>query len=95
MLLLNNQYDYICLNGLDNDSLDSLNYDAVDDAHFLQQGGEAWRELWSEAKSTGSTTKAAVGLSSLKEKKEHFRRVMINKEERVFSDDVKKRLEHG
>ena len=38
---------------------------------------------------------AAVGLGSLKEQKDHFRRVFITKENKKFNEEEKKRLQHG
>ena len=36
-----------------------------------------------------------MGLGSLKEQKEHFKRVFVNKTGKIFTDEVKQRLEHG
>ena len=36
-----------------------------------------------------------MGLGSLKEQKENFKRVFVNKTGKIFTDEVKQRLEHG
>lgn len=43
----------------------------------------------------GSTANAALGLGSLKEQREHFGRVFMNKQPKKYSPEIQKRLKHG
>ena len=44
----------------------------IDDSPLVKQGSDEWKHPQSLVRVTGSTTKTALGLDSLKKQQEHF-----------------------
>ena len=60
----------------------------------IKQRSDVWREKRKEAKITGSTVHAAIGLDGIKKQQEHYDKVVCNVET-PFTDAVKANLEYG
>ena len=83
---------YICISGPEN--ITGLAEGNINTS-LLKQRSDAWHEVRNQAKVTGSTCLAAIGLSGLKKHKEHFAHVYKQRAKEEYSDEVQKRLRHG
>ena len=65
-----------------------------EDTCYIRQRTETWFDLRRKAKITGSTLFNGLGLRTTTEHRKHFKEFILH-EERHFSEDVRKRMEHG
>ena len=65
------------------------------DTRHIRQRTDAWFQLRSTAKVTGSTLNNAIGLGSLKVQQEHFDSVVYNNPKPAPSQSAKECMEHG
>lgn len=62
---------------------------------FIKQRTTLWHEMRNMALVTGSTCYNALGLSTLKEQKKHFRKFILDVSEPSFDEQTLTRLQHG
>ena len=73
---MDKQAYFICFRELSRECLDDVNI--VDTSQYVKQRSENWHPLRDQARVTGSTSYSATGMGTLKEQKEHNRKLVAH-----------------
>ncbi|VDI68807.1 Hypothetical predicted protein, partial [Mytilus galloprovincialis] len=89
------QANYKCLVGMTKSMKETYNIPKTHYCNFVKQRTQDWMDIRTEARVTGITVYAAIGLDTLKSQQRHFDEVLRGKPKLELSDEIKSRMNYG